>query len=152
MIHDIGVFLTHAIQLERDAARQYEDLSQAMRTAGNREVEAFFRQMAEFSRMHLKEAMERGGFQALPALAPGEFQWPDGVSPEALGWQGVDGLIDVESALQLALQSELGGHGFYHAVAHGTSDPEVRRMAYEFASEEADHVAQLEKWLTRLAA
>ncbi|WP_240636136.1 ferritin-like domain-containing protein [Caldimonas tepidiphila] len=152
MIDDIGVFLTHAIQLERDAARQYEDLAQAMRTAGNREVEDFFGRMAEFSRRHLKEAMRRGGFQQLPVLAPADFRWPEGVSPEAAGWQGVDGLIDVRDALQLALHSELGGHAFYRAVAQRSPDPEVRRMAAEFELEEAEHVAELERWIDRQAA
>ena len=42
MIDDIHLFLVHAIQLERDAARQYEDLAQVMASAGNREVQALF--------------------------------------------------------------------------------------------------------------
>ena len=80
MIDDIHLFLVHAIQLERDAARQYEDLAQAMGSAGNREVQALFERMALFSRRHLKEAMQRGGFRELPVLAPDEFQWPGGAT------------------------------------------------------------------------
>ena len=35
---DVNLFLAHAIQLERDAARRFEDLMHSMQTAGNREV------------------------------------------------------------------------------------------------------------------
>lgn len=151
-MNNLQLFLAHAIELERDAARRYEDLGDAMQTAGNREAERFFKQMAQFSRRHLKEAMERGGFHKLPVLAAGQWQWPDGCSPETAKWEGVDGLIDVATAMRLALAAERLGHAYYRALALRSSDPEVRRMAREFADEEADHVNQLEAWLTRLAA
>ncbi|MDP9902754.1 ferritin-like domain-containing protein [Variovorax ginsengisoli] len=152
MIDDIHLFLVHAIQLERDAARQYEDLAQVMGAAGNREVQALFDRMALYSRRHLKEAMNRGGFRELPVLAPGEFQWPEGVSPEAASWQGVDGLIDVIAALELALSSETAGYDFYADIARRSNDPEVGRMAREFASEESAHVRDLQAWIVRMAA
>jgi rubrerythrin len=152
MIDDIHLFLVHAIQLERDAARQYEDLAQVMGSAGNREVQALFERMALFSRRHLKEAMQRGGFRELPVLAPDEFQWPGGASPEAASWQGVDGLIDVTAALDLALAGEKAGYDFYADVARHSNDPEVGRMAREFASEESAHVRDLQAWIVRLAA
>ncbi|MFT3848131.1 MAG: ferritin family protein [Propionivibrio sp.] len=47
---DIYAFLAHAVQLETDAARRFEELAEQMRTAGNSEVQEFFQQMAEFSR------------------------------------------------------------------------------------------------------
>ena len=149
-MNDINLFLVHAIQLERDAARQYEDLAQVMRTAGNAEVEALFRRMSEFSRLHLKDAMARGGYRELPHLTPDEFQWPEGVSPEAAAWQGVDGLIDVDAALQLALHGEQQGLAFYRGVAAVSTDIEVKRMAAEFADEEAQHVVDLERWIARV--
>jgi len=62
---DLHLFLAHAIQLEREAARHYEELTEQMQTAGNSEVAVFFRQMAVFSRKHLGEAMERGGFRTV---------------------------------------------------------------------------------------
>lgn len=149
---DVKVFLAHAIQLEREAARRYEELTAAMATAGNREVAQFFRQMAEFSRLHLKDAMKRGGFQDIPNLAPSQWQWPDGTSPEAAAWEGIDNLIDVDAALALALDGEERGHAFYAAIAETTQDAEVRHMAKEFAAEEAEHVAELRKWISRHAA
>ena len=146
---DVDLFLTHAIQLERDAARRFEDLMHSMQTAGNREVENLFRRLGEFSRLHLESAMARGGFRTLPELSPSDFQWPDGLTPEAAGWHGVDYGLDELGALQVALAGERSGHAYYEAVAKRTKDPEVARMAHSFAEEEAQHVSELERWVAR---
>ncbi|MGD0675060.1 MAG: ferritin family protein [Polyangiaceae bacterium] len=148
---DVNLFLAHAIQLERDAARRFEDLMHSMQTAGNREVEGLFRRLGDFSRLHLKSAMARGGFRDLPNVPPHEFQWPEGITPEATSWRGVDDGIDVLGALQAALSGERSGHAYYEAVARKTRDPEVAVMAQSFAEEESEHVAELERWIARFA-
>ena len=150
-MEDINLFLAHAVELEREAARRYEELADSMRTDGNAEVEKFFRKMAMFSRKHLALAIERGGFRHVPALGAEEYQWPDGISPEQFDWIGVDCMIDANHALELALDGERRGHAFYADVAATTGDPEVRAMAQEFAAEEAEHVVELEKWIGRYA-
>lgn len=149
---DINVFLAHAVELEREAARRYEELAESMRAGSNKEVESFFRQMAVFSRKHLAQAVERSGFHQLPALSALEYSWPDGVSPEQFDWIGVDAMIDVNTALGLALNGEKRSQEFYAEIASATSDPEVKRMAEEFSDEESEHVRELEKWINRQAA
>lgn len=146
---DIHLFLAHAVRLESEAAGRFEELAEAMKTAGNAEVAAFFRQMAAFSHQHLKDAQARSGFRPLPQLAADEFQWPDGVSPETARWAGVDGMMGVEDAILLALDSERAGHAFYASIAATTKNPRVRAAAEEFSSEEAEHVAELERWAAR---
>ena len=150
-MNDVNLFLSHAIQLERDAARRFEDLMHAMQSAGNWEVEQLFKRLGEFSRRHLESAMARGGFRDLPQLHPKEFVWPAGVSPEAVGWSGVDSSVDVLGALELALAGERSGRDYYVAVAQSTRDPEVAQLARAFAVEESQHVAELERWITRQA-
>ena len=151
-MNDVERFLAHAIQLEREAARRYEELSAAMGTEGNRELKAFFGRMAHFSRLHLAQAAERGGFRELPVLQPDEFEWPDGTSPETAGWAGVDALMSPRAALDLALASERSGHAYYAAMAATTTDAELRDIASEFASEEAEHVRELEKLIAACPA
>ena len=146
---DINLFLAHAIQLERDAARRFEDLMHSMQTAGNRELEGLFRRLGELSRLHLSSAVARGGFHTLPELSREDFQWPEGETPEAADWQGVDALLDAEGALRLALSGERTGQAWYAAIARTTTDPEVLAMAREFAEEEAQHVSELERWMGR---
>lgn len=150
-MEDIHLFLAHAIALERDSARRYEELAECMKTLGNDAVAAFFRQMATYSRLHLADATERGGFRHPPQLAPQEYQWPDGTSPETAAWAGVDGFMDVAGALALALDGEQRGHAFYAGIAATTRNPRVRAMAEEFAEEEGEHVAELEQLIARCA-
>lgn len=149
---DIDLFFKHAIQLERDAARRFEDLSHAMQTSGNRELQQLFARLGELSRMHLQAVTARSGFRDLPEIPPEDFVWPEGVTPEAARWHGVDDMLDVQGALELALEGERGGFEYYSAVAEQTEDPEVRRTAHEFAEEEAAHVRELERWIARAAS
>jgi rubrerythrin len=150
-MNNVERFLAHAITLEREAARRYEELAAAMATEGNVAVKEFFSRMAFFSRKHLAEAVARGGFRDVPQLRADEFEWPEGVSPEVADWVGVDGFLDTRAALQLALESERRGHAYYVAVSASTSDAELRALASEFASEEAEHVAELEKLIASCA-
>lgn len=146
---DVELFLKHAIQLERDAARRFEDLAHSMQSVGNTEVERLFRRLGEFSRRHLESAVARGGFRQLPELTNDEFEWPEGVTPEAASWRGVDSQLDALSALELALQGERSGMNYYEAIARTTRDAEVAQLARSFALEESQHVAELQRWITR---
>ncbi len=149
---EVEHFLAHAVALEREAARRYEELSATMATEGNRELKEFFGRMAHYSRLHLAQAAARGGFRALPDLGPDEYEWPEGVAPETAAWAGVDALMSPQAALQLALQGELGGLAYYRAIAETTTDAELRAIAGEFADEEAQHVAELEKLISACPA
>lgn len=151
-MNDVERFLAHAITLEREAARRYEELAAAMGTEGQRELRSFFARMAHFSRLHLKQASERAGFRELPEIEPHEFEWPDGIPPESADWVGVDAQMDSRAALLLAIEGERRGHAYYAAIAATTTDAELRGIASEFAAEEAEHVAELERLLVGCAA
>lgn len=150
-MNDTERFLAHAIALEREAARRYEELAAAMQTEGNAELKAFFAKMAHYSRLHLADAQARGGFRTLPELTPEQFEWPDGIPPETADWAGADGQMDARDALQLALASERRGHAYYAAVAATSQDQETTAFAREFADEEAQHIVQLERLIAGLA-
>lgn len=151
-MNEVERFLAHAVQLEREAARRYEELGAAMGTEGNAELKAFFGRMARYSRQHLAQASARAGFRDVPPLAAEDYVWPEGTSPETAEWAGVDALMGPREALELALASERRGHAYYGAIAATTTDPEVRLLAQEFTREEGEHVAELEKLLARCAA
>lgn len=151
-MNDVERFLAHAVQLEREAARRYEELAAAMGTEGNRELGVFFTRMAHYSRLHLADAMARGGFRKLPPLEAHEYEWPDGTSPETAGWEGVDAQMGAREALELALDGERRGHAYYATIAATTTDAELRAIASTFAEEEGEHVAELVKLLAACVA
>ena len=151
-MNDVERFLAHAVQLEREAARRYEELSAAMQTEGNGELKTFFARMAHYSRLHLAQASARAGFRDLPPLRPDEFEWPEGTSPEMAAWAGVDAQMDGLAALLLALDGERRGHAYYATMAATTTDAELRAIATEFADEESEHVAELQRLIAACAA
>lgn len=140
-------FLAHAVQLETDAALRFGQLADAMQSAGNREVSQLFRRLAHYSQLHLADAKERAGFRTLPELSPTTFKWPDIESPESAAIWATDPFVGREEALQVALEAETAGLDYYTDVMNTTQDPEIRAFAKEFSEEEAEHVAELKRWM-----
>ena len=70
-------FLAYAIRLESEAADRFGQLANVMQTSGNAGVAKLFRQLSDYSRIHLAEAQARSGFRDIPKLSPTDFVWPD---------------------------------------------------------------------------
>lgn len=148
---NVGMFLAHALELENEAAQRYEELADSMEAHNNVEVAKLFRDLAGYSHKHAAEvkqiAAEHG---PVPKVAPWEFQWDSTTeSPEAASFENAHYLMKPHHALKMALLSETQGNKYYASVAAETKDPEVARLAREFAEEEAGHVALVRKWLER---
>jgi len=141
----VEIFLAHTVRLEQEAALRFEQLADAMQTAGNREVAQLFKRLAHFSRLHLADATARSGFREIPKLDPLEFEWPDIESPETAAIWATDPFIGCE---QVALDAETAGLRFYSDILDKTNDPEIKRFAQEFVAEESQHVAELDRWLS----
>ena len=146
-MQNVEEFLAHTIQLESEAALRFGQLADAMTTAGNLAVGRLFRRLADYSLLHLSDARERAGFRKLPAMTGGDYRWPDTESPESAAIWAADPLLGIEQALQVALDAESAGLAFYQDVLRATDDPEIRVLAREFVDEEAQHVAELQRWL-----
>jgi rubrerythrin len=143
----VGLFLAYSIKLEEEAALRFDQLADAMQSAGNKEVGKLFRRLADYSRLHMKSARDRSGFHDMPKFKPGEFNWPDIESPETAAIWAADPFIGREQALEVALEAESASLAYYRDILEKTHDPEVRRFAQEFVDEETEHVAELRRWL-----
>lgn len=146
-MNTVEEFLAHAIRLESDAALRFGQLADAMQSHGNVEVSRLFRRLSTYSQLHLKDARERAGFRALPTLSEQDYTWPDVESPESASIWAADPFIGREQALQVALEAESAGLAYYTQVLESSSDPEIQAFAREFAQEEAEHVAELQRWI-----
>jgi rubrerythrin len=146
-MQSVEEFLAYTIQLESEAALRFGQLSDAMSTAGNREVGRLFRRLADYSLLHLEDAKARAGYRQLPVIAPKDFRWPDIESPEAAAIWAADPFIGREQALQVALDAETAGLDFYTHILNTTDNPEIQVLAKEFVAEEAEHVAELRRWM-----
>jgi rubrerythrin len=147
MEESVENFLAHAINLEQEAADRFGQLADAMDSCGNREVGKLFRQLSDYSRMHLADARARSGFRDIPALKHDEFKWPGLESPETAAIWATDPFVGREEALEIALEAETGAYDYYKGVLDNTRDPEIEVLAKEFVEEESGHVAELRRWI-----
>jgi len=143
----VELFLAYSIKLEEEAALRFDQLADAMNSAGNREVGKLFRRLADYSRLHMRTARERSGFHELPSFGPGDYEWPDIESPEVAAIWAADPFIGRGQALEVALEAESASLAYYRNILDATADPEVRRFAQEFVEEETEHVTELQRWL-----
>jgi len=146
-MESVELFLAYSIKLEEEAALRFDQLADAMQSAGNREVGKLFRRLADYSRLHMRTARERAGFHALPSFKATEFEWPDIESPEVAAIWATDPFIGRGEALQVALDAESASLDYYRGILETTEDPEVRAFATEFVAEETEHVNELQRWL-----
>lgn len=140
-------FLAHAIALEHEAAERYLELADMMESYRNDAVAATFRDMVHFSRLHHDSIVERAQGLTLPQLRSWQYRWRH--PPEAGGEEAFDPALTAYEALRYARENEFRAQAFYSEAATDADDAEVKRLATEFAAEEAEHVQALDDWLAR---
>lgn len=148
-IDTVELFLAHALTLENEAADGYQEIGNSLAVHNNPEVAGLFFQMAKYGRMHADEVTQLASGLTLPHIPPWEYCWQDGESPEAPSMDKVHYMMQPAQALALALRAEQQAHAFYASVAQGTTNPRIRELATQFASEEAEHVRLLGEWIGR---
>lgn len=147
MKYTLPEFLAHAIALEHEAAERYLELADMMEAHRNDPVSAVFRDMVHYSRLHHDSIVERARGVTLPKLRSWEYRWSQ--PPEMGGDEAFDYTLSTYDALQYARENEVRGLDYYTNVGLHASDPEVKRLATDFANEETEHVAALDDWIAR---
>jgi rubrerythrin len=148
-INSVEEFLAHALTLENEAADGYQEIGDSMAVHNNPEVAELFYKFAKYGRMHAEEVASLAVGLELPHLAPWDFAWEDGESPEVPAAGSVHYMMTPTQALKLALRAEQQAHDFYAAVARSSQVAKIREMASEFATEEAEHVRLLTEWIKK---
>lgn len=148
MSYTLPEFLAHALAMENEAAERYLELADMMEAHANLDVAGIFREMHRYSIMHRDSIKEHAGQIELPQIKSWQFRW---VAPTEVGDEdGFDYMMTPHDALQYARDNEERAMHFYQTVAGRTDDPEVGRLAAEFADEEKEHTEALEDWLERV--
>lgn len=147
MDYTLPLFLAHAIALEREAAERYLELADMMEAHRNDDVSTLFRDMVRFSNLHHDSIVERAQGIELPKLRTWEYRWTQ--PPEAGCEEAFDPLLQAFNALRYARENEVRAMEYYSTVGLCSTDPEVKRLASEFAAEETEHVEALDDWLAR---
>ena len=140
--------LAHAYAMEHEAAERYHELAEQMYGCNNDEVGDLFAKLAEIEAKHAAELSQEHGAADTP-VAAADYMWASLQSPEAIPFEEMHYLMLPHQALTLALAAERRALSFYEAAAAQSSSEELRRLAAEFAVEEAEHVSLVLDWLRR---
>lgn len=143
----LDIFLAYSVALEEEAADRHEELADMMEVHNNPGVAETFRKLAHYSRLHAQEIRDRSRGHRLPVIAPWDYGWEDMEGPETADISGVNYLMTVNQALNIARGNEQRACDFYSGISNDSPDEAVRALAGEFADEEKEHLALLEKWL-----
>jgi rubrerythrin len=147
---DLDTFLAYSVALEQEAADRHDELADMMDVHNNPQVAATFRKLAGYSRLHAQEIRDHSRGADLPRIAPWDFGWETPEGPETADVGAADYLMNTARALQIAMGNERRAHEFYRAISLDSPDAAVRALAAEFAEEEGEHLALLEKWLRKV--
>ena len=141
---------THAIAIEREAAKRYAELAHEMSARGNHAVSELFRLLAGAERRHLEELEHQARGVALPALTS-DYTWQDGEAPENVPLAPYDQITE-RGALLAALDAERRARAFFEHSARISRDPDTRELAQQMAVEETEHAVLIERMLRRESA
>ena len=147
MSHALPEFLAHALAMEQEAAERYLELADMMESHHNDAVSGVFRDMCRYSEMHRDSIRARVGAIELPTLRSWQYRWR--TPPEVGDEDGFNYLMEPYHALKYARGNEVRSMKYYRSVALETQDPELQRLANEFAEEEREHVLALDQWLAQ---
>ena len=147
---DLDTFLAYSVALEEEAAERHGELADMMAVHNNPEVAETFRKLAHYSRLHAHEIRDRSRGSDLPRIAPWDFGWETMEGPETADIGEMNYLMTTVQALRVAMGNEQRAHDFYSSISEESPDPEVRALAAEFADEEKEHLALLEKWMAKV--
>lgn len=150
-IDTVEEFLAHARALENESVDRYDELADVMEVHNNLEVARLFRKLSEYGRKHAAEVEHCAENMTLPHIDPWDFRWVGDEGPESGDYAEVHYLMKPAHALQIAMRNETRGRDYYQLIADQSPNPEVRKLAQEFADEETEHVAMLQEWIDRTA-
>jgi rubrerythrin len=144
----MDAFIAAAIAMEQEAAQRYEELADAMETHNNTEVAELFRRLATLEGRHADALLAQRGWTSVPLLPRATFAAVEAAETDS--GDAVHYLMTPWHALALALANEERAVRFFTHLADAASDPAVRSAALDMQADEAEHVALLRAWMTRV--
>jgi len=136
----------HAIEIE--ASARYRVLAREMQASGNARTAELFLKLAQLEAGHA-DKLEQTAAPELRARAREQLLLRKGGQTEVPNYEFMYRDVPPFHALLMALDSERRAKAYFERIHENARDPEVKKLAAQFAREEAQHVAWLEKALAK---
>jgi len=148
-ISTIEDFFAHALAIEREAAARYRELAGQMHAHHNGACAALFDWLAQLESQHTARLQSQAAQRVVSEIEPAEYRWPESGPPESGPLGTAAGLTKPSQLLELALNNERRAKAFFDGIAIAASDPELRKIAAQFAAEEQQHIEMIADALQR---
>ena len=148
-ISTIEEFFAHALAIEREAATRYRELAGLMHVHHNGACAALFDWLAELESEHTATLQSHAAARSLSQIEPSEYRWPESTAPESASMETAHDLITPRHVLEVALNNERRAKAFFEGIAVAASDPDLRKLAAQFAAEEQQHIELIADVLQR---
>lgn len=136
----------HAIEIE--ASVRYRMLAHEMQLSGNARTAELFLKLAQLEAGHA-DKLKHAAAPALLARARERLLSREAGGTEVPNYEFLYRDVPPYHALLMALQSEQRAKAYFERIHENARDPEVKKLAAEFARDEEQHIAWLEKALAK---
>ena len=139
----------HALAIEQEAAARYREFARLMHVHHNGACAALFDWLAQLESEHTARLQSQAAGRGLPQIEPSEYRWPDSMAPESARMDAAAELTTPRHVLEVALNNERRAKAFFEGIAVAASDPDLRKLAAQFAAEEQQHIELITEVLQR---
>jgi len=136
----------HAIEVE--ASVRYRVLAREMQASDNPRTAELFLKLAQLEAGHA-DKLKQAAPPKMQARAREQLLSRKGGQTEVPNYEFMYRDVPPYHALVMALESERRAKAYFERIRENARDPEVKKLAAEFAREEAQHVTWLEKALAK---
>jgi rubrerythrin len=145
----VDQFYADALAIEVEASARYRVLANEMRASGNPRTAELFLKLAQLESGHAGKLENRAATAELLPRARELLLSRKAGRTEVPNYRFLYRRVPPHHALMMALESEQRAKAYFERIHASTRDPGVRKLAAEFARDEARHVAWLEKALAK---
>jgi rubrerythrin len=142
-----GQFYARALAIELEASARYRALAGQMRASDNPRTAELFLKLARHEQQHADRLKGLAGEAALSPRAREQFLKGAAGRTEVPNYEFLYRRVPPQHALLMALESERRAKTYFRRIRATTTDARIKKLAAEFAREEARHVRWLEKAL-----
>jgi rubrerythrin len=145
----VDQFYADALAIEVEASARYRVLAREMQASDNPRTAELFLKLAQLESGHADKLRNGAAAAAMPPRARDGLLSRKAGQTEVPNYQFLYRNVPPYHALLMALESERRAKAYFERIRANTPDPEVKKLAAEFARDEDRHVAWLEKALAK---
>lgn len=143
----VSLFYSDALAIELEASSRYRALAREMTASDNPRTAELFLKLAQFEAGHADKLRELAAAAKLSTRARSRILAQEAGRTEVPNYQFLYRRVPPQHALLMALEAERRAKSFFEQIRRSTADPEIKKLAAQFAREETLHIAWIEEAL-----